>query len=132
MKLINAMVYISKNEKIEAFRNFGLRILAGKNHPQIKFQRLWAFGSLVHQNNSLWEVRKPEQNFQKERVVTGKTPLFMIGPFCTHHLFCLNIGFWHGSIIWKRCVFNLSTFNLKTLLQFFEKGFCFSENLFQS
>ena len=53
MKLINAMVYISKNEKIEVFRNFGLRILTGKNHLQIKFQRLWAFGSLVHQNNSL-------------------------------------------------------------------------------
>ena len=30
-----------------------------------------------------------------------------------------------------RCVFSLVTFNLKEL-SFFVKGFCFSENLFQS
>ena len=26
-------------------------------------------------------------------VVTGKTPLFVIGPFCSGHFICLNIGF---------------------------------------
>ena len=39
------------------FSNSVLRILIGKNHRQIKLQRLqvriWAFGSLVHQINSL-------------------------------------------------------------------------------
>ena len=34
-----------------------------------------------------------KQNFQKNKVVTGKTPFFVIGPFCTHHSICLNIGF---------------------------------------
>ena len=28
-----------------------------------------------------------------KRIVTGKTPFFVIGPFCTHHSICLNIGF---------------------------------------
>ena len=36
---------------------------------------------------------KGKQNFQKNQVVTGKTPTFVIGPFCTHHSICLNIGF---------------------------------------
>ena len=33
-----------------------------------------------------------KQNFQKSKVVTGKTLFFVIGPFCTHHPVCLNIG----------------------------------------
>ena len=75
-----------------------LRILTGKKHRQIKFQRIrkvqiWAFDSLVHQINSLEEVFKLKQNFQKNKVVTGKTPLFVIGPFCSRHSICLNIGF---------------------------------------
>ena len=75
-----------------------LRILTGKKYRQIKLQRLqkvriWAFGSLVHQINSLQEVLKLKQNFQKNKVVTGKTPFFVIGPFCSHHSICLNIGF---------------------------------------
>ena len=48
----------------------------------------------------------------------------MIDPFCTHHSICLNIDFWYSSFAWKWCVFNISAFNWKTLLQFFEKG-CF-------
>ena len=67
-----------------------LRILTGKKHCQIKLQRLqkvgiWAFGSLVHQINSLKEVLKLKQNLQKNKVVTGKIPFFVIGPFCNHH-----------------------------------------------
>ena len=42
---------------------------------------------------SLYEVLKLKQNFQKNKVVTGKTPCFVIGPFCTAHSVCLNIGF---------------------------------------
>ena len=55
---------------------------------------MWAFGSLE-------EVLKLKQNFQKKKVVTGKTSFFVMGPFCTHHFICLNIGFWHDSFAWK-------------------------------
>ena len=46
---------------------------------------------VVHQINSLEEVLKLKQNFQKNKVITGKTPFFVIGPFCTHHSIFLNI-----------------------------------------
>ena len=39
------------------------------------------------------EVLKLKQNFQKNKVVTGKTPFSVIGPFCSYHSICLNIGF---------------------------------------
>ena len=69
-----------------------------EKHCQIKLQHLqkvsiWAFGSLVHQINSSEEVLKLKQNFQKNKVVTGKTLLFVIGPFRTNHSICLNSGF---------------------------------------
>ena len=74
-----------------------LRILTGKNHRQIKLQRLqkvqiWAFGLLVHQ-------------------YIKSTPFIVIDPFCSHHSICLNNGFWYGSFVWKWCVFNLSASN---------------------
>ena len=91
-------------------------ILTGKNHRAIKLQRLrkvriWAFGSLVHQIKSWQDVFKLTQNLQKNKAVTGRTPFFLISPFCSHHFICLNIGFWYGSYVWKWCVFNLSAFN---------------------
>ena len=75
-----------------------LTILTGKKHRQIKLQRLrkvrkWAFGTLVHQINSLSEVLKLKQNCQKNKAITCETPFFFIGPFCTRHSTCLNIGF---------------------------------------
>ena len=75
-----------------------LRILTGKKKRQIKLKRLqkvrmWAFGSLVHQISSLKEVLNLKQNFQKNKVVTVKTPFFVIGLFCTHHSIYLNTGF---------------------------------------
>ena len=36
--------------------------------------RIWTFAWLVYQINSLYEVLKLKQNFQKNKVVTGKTP----------------------------------------------------------
>ena len=48
---------------------------------------------------------------KKNKEVTGKTPLFLIGPFCAHHSICLNIDLWYGSFVWKWCFFNLSAFN---------------------
>ena len=73
-------------------------ILTGKKHRQIKFQRLrkvqiWPCGLLVPQINPLDEVLKLKQNVQKSKVVTGKTPFFVISPFCPHHSICLNISF---------------------------------------
>ena len=74
------------------------RILTGKKHTKIKLQHLrkiqiWTFGSLVHQINSFQEVLKLKQIFKKNKAVTGKTPLFVIGPFCSRHSICLNIDF---------------------------------------
>ena len=34
-----------------------------------------------------------EKILQKNKIVTGKTPSFVIGPFCSRHTICLNIGF---------------------------------------
>ena len=47
------------------------KLLTGKKQRQIKLQRLqkvrmWAFGLLAHQINSLYEVFKLKQNFQKK------------------------------------------------------------------
>ena len=68
-------------------------------------------GLLVHQINSFSEALKLEKICQKNKAVTGKTPLFVIGPFYSFHSICLNIGFWQSSLDWKWCVFNLSGFN---------------------
>ena len=105
-----------------SFHNFSqqpltaLKILTGKEHPKIKLQplrkiRIWTFGSLLNQINSIQEVLELEQIFQKNKAVTGKTPLFVVGPFCSRHSICLNIGFWQSSFEWKWCAFNLSGFN---------------------
>ena len=32
-------------------------------------------------------------NFQKNKVVSGETPLYIIGTFCTPHFIILNIDF---------------------------------------
>ena len=98
------------------FSQRSLRILIGKKHPKIKLQhlrkiRIWTFGSLLHQVNSFQEVLKLKQIFEKSEAVIGKTPLFVIGQFCSRHSICLNIGFWQGSFGSKWCVFNLSVFN---------------------
>ena len=87
-----------------------------EKHRQIELQRLhkvriWTFGSLVHQINSLWEFLKLKQNFKKNELVSGKTQFFTIDLFCTHHSICLKIGFWYGSFVWKWCLFNLRAFN---------------------
>ena len=41
--------------------------------------------------NSLYEVLQLKQKFQKGQVVPGKTPLFVIGQFCTSHSVCVII-----------------------------------------
>ena len=49
--------------------------------------------------------------------------------FILYSHFCFNIGFWQSSFVWQCCVFNLSNFNWKPVLQFFEE-FRFSEFFF--
>ena len=75
-----------------------LRILTEKKHGQIKLQhlkkvRIWTFGWLVHQINSIYEILKPKQNLKKNKVVTGKTSFLVTGLLCTPHSICLNMGF---------------------------------------
>ena len=50
-----------------------------------------------------------QQNSQK--VVTGKTQFFVIGPFCISHFLYRNIGFQKGIFVWKCCVFYRCTLN---------------------
>ena len=52
----------------------------------------WAVGTL----NQLFIrgiILYLKQNFQKNKTVAGKTPFSVIGPFCSYHSICLNIGF---------------------------------------
>ena len=106
-----------------------IRTLTGKKNLQIKLQCfrkawIWTFRWLVHQINSLYEVHTPKLNFRKNKVVTGKTPFFVIGSFCTPHSICLNIGFWQISFVWKWCAFSLYS-QLKNGTQvFWEELWC--------
>ena len=72
---------------------------------------IWVVGT---SNQLFIRGLKPKQNFRKTKLVTGKTPFFVIGPFYTLNSICLNIGFWQRSFIWKYCVFKLSTFKVAT------------------
>ena len=85
-----------------------LRILTGK---KISNKILAVTKSI---NMDSWAVGTCNQLLRRgsyKEVLTGKTPFFVIGPFCTSHPICLKIGFWQGSFVWKYCTFNLSTFN---------------------
>ena len=71
-------------------------------------------------------------NFSKTKVVGGKTPSFVIAPFCTSHSICFNTGFWQCSFVRKCCSFNCGAHSTKkAVLQIFEE-YCFPENLLQS
>ena len=89
---------ISANERgKKEFNDTTLRILTGKQHPQIKPQRfrkvwIWTFGWLVQQINPLYKVFKFKQNFRKTKIVSGKSPFFVIGPSCRNWIDCVNIG----------------------------------------
>ena len=38
-----------------------------------------------------------KQNFQKDKVVTGKTPISVVGSFCSYHSICLNMAVLYGN-----------------------------------
>ena len=114
-----------------------LRILTGKKHCQIKLQllqkvQIWAFGFLVQQINSLWEVLKLKQNFRKNKVVTGKHSVLCLGLFYRHHSICLNIGFWYGSFVWQWCVLNLVLSTKNWCSSFLKKVFVFQKICFKA
>ena len=101
---------------------------------------------LAHQINSLQEVLKQKQNFQKSKVVTGKTPFFVIFPFCAQHFICLNIGLtvlygnhafsilvlltkkWYFSFLKKVFFFQKICFRVKACVRYFLWNFHFSSN----
>ena len=75
-----------------------LRILIRKKAPSNKIPALTKSRNMdiyvVSTSNQLF-IRGSSTNtkFSKNKVVAGKTPFFVTGPFCTHHSTCLNIGF---------------------------------------
>ena len=65
--------------------------------------------------------------FKIIKLLVGKK--ILVGPFCTSHSICYNIRFRQDSFVWTCCAFNHSTFNYKTLVQFYEINIGFSESL---
>ena len=49
---------------------------------------------------------KLKQNLQKNKVVTRKTPVFVIGSFCTPHSICLNFGF-DRAVLYENVAFSI-------------------------
>lgn len=51
---------------------------------------IWVLGT---SNKLFTRGFKLKQSFVKNKVITDKTPFFVIGQFCTPHPICFNIGF---------------------------------------
>ena len=87
---------------------------------------------MVQQINSFYEVLKLEQIFEKNKVVTGKTLLFLIGPFCSRHSVVLTLAYdrpvFNGNDVFSILVVSTK----KTVVQFSEKGFRLPEIFCQS
>ena len=58
------------------------------------YMDIWVVGTL---SQLFIRVLILKLSFLKSTIVSGKTPLFEIGPFYTPHSTGLNIGFWHNS-----------------------------------
>ena len=74
-----------------------------ENTPSNKFEALtksyiWAIGPL---NRLFIRGSHTQVSFQKDKRVSGKSPFFVIDPFCTPHSICLNIGFSEAAV--QRC-----------------------------
>ena len=86
---LNSVIYIIK----KSFKDTHREKVSSNKIQRLQKVRIWAFGSFVYQINFSEEALKLKQNFQKNKVVTGKTPFFVIGPFCTKYSIYLNSGF---------------------------------------
>ena len=72
-------------------------------------------------NMDIWVVSTSNQlfmkgpydkiNFQKNNVISGETPFFVIDPFFSPHLIYLNIDCWQDSFLWKCYISNQSVFD---------------------
>ena len=53
---------------------------------------MWDVGCLPGCGMLIYNALKLKQNLRKNKVVDGKTPFFVVGPFCTHHSrqFCME------------------------------------------
>ena len=71
-----------------------------------------------------------KQNFQKNKVVTGKTPFLWQVHFVVIILFVLTLAF-DMAVFYGNDAFTILVLS-KTVLQFFEKVFRFPENMFES
>ena len=107
-------------EALRLLQSFANEICTLKVHVIPTRFKVWilSFCGLVHQINSLCEVLKLKQIFRKNKIVTGKTQFFVIGPFCTPHSICLNVGFWQSRFVWKWCVFQKICFKVKVFKTF--------------
>ena len=110
--------------------------LTRKKHRQIKLQLLlkYEYGQLIRRYSKSTLVIRGSWNrtkFPKNKIVTGKTPFFVICPFCTHHSICLIIGFCLGSFVWKWCVSSFGLSIKKRYSSFLKKVFIFQKNCFK-
>ena len=71
-----------------------------------------------------------ETKFSRKNAVTCKTPFSMVDPFSTSHSICLTLAS-DWTVLFGNFQCNLILSIKKTGLQFFEKGFLSSENLFK-
>ena len=91
-------IFRNSNCSLKQVLTFKLRILTGKRHPKINSSAYekYEYGHLgvAGTSNELFlRDSKTGINFPKNKVVSGKNPLFVIGSFCSRHSICLNIGF---------------------------------------
>ena len=81
---------VTENKKLQS------DIVIVKNVKNTHREKAWSNKTTTLSKS---KILKLKQNFQKNKVVTGKTLFFVIGPFCTHHSICLNIGFCYISFV---------------------------------
>ena len=73
-----------------------------------------------------------KQNFQKNKVATGKTLFFVIGSFCTRHSIVLTVAS-DMVVLYGNDAFSILVLsNKKRYSSFLKKDFVFTKNLFQS
>ena len=117
---------------ISSIRKLPRTLFFGNFFLSFKRQRwrkkwLWIFGSLVDQIKSFFKVLKLKQIFQKNKVVTGKTPLFVIGLFNGRHSICFNIYLWQRVFNEKDACSILVALTKKRYSTFLKKLFVFEK-----